>query len=149
MKCKKMRFEKVKLEEKRFFFYITIAKVKPTVFGYYFYFLLPIWNWYLKTCLQSDISVSLSFWKSILFGKCESLFYAKWIVIGHSLKLISKISRFFPSQNSLPAFVPIKYTFLEFLFLQIVALSCFSNKFLPKKPLQISSHISALMIVLN
>ena len=41
--------------------------------------------------------------------KRERLFYAKWLVIGHSRKLIPKISRFFRETFSPRKFVPIKY----------------------------------------
>ena len=64
----------------------------------------------VKTCLQSDISVSLSFLKILTFWNLTRnvgylwSFYAEWVVIGHSLKLIPKISLlFFSSRKFLPA----------------------------------------------
>ena len=55
-------------------------------------------KWYI--CLIIYLKI-LTFWKIR-----ESLFDAKWVVIGHSRKLIPKISRFFfSSRNFLPAIV--------------------------------------------
>ena len=70
-------------------------------------------KWYI--CLIIYLKI-LTFWKIR-----ESLFDAKWVVIGHSRKLIPKISRFFfSSRNFLPAIVflsPIKMMFVKNIFI--------------------------------